>query len=140
MNQISFNSIDTLLTASLNEMLVINKYFQTYFMRAATVGAELHSACNGTSLKWMTFSYLVSLFFDCPAGMGLECPTAELQENVTRAIKDGHIWWPAFPHNAELATGDASFLRFGVNMSRDLASKFDVPLPRQVHLESRSRK
>ena len=37
--------------------------------------------------------------------------------------------WPAFPHNAELATGDPSLLKFGVELSKDLASQFGVPAP-----------
>ena len=110
---------------------VINEYFQTYFPRAAEVGAELRSLGNATSLKWMSFSYLISLFFSCPAGMNLECPSPELQANVTSAIKAGDIWWPAFPHNAELATGDASYLSFGVrNMSQELALQLGLPIPR----------
>lgn len=35
-------------------------------------------------LKWMTFSWLVSLFFDCPEGYGLHCPDAEAQVSSPR--------------------------------------------------------
>ena len=47
-------------------------------------------------------SYLVSLFLDCPAGMGLHCPNATAVRAVEDAIRDGTITWHAFPHNAQV--------------------------------------
>jgi len=79
---------------------VVNEYFTTYFPRAAAVGAALRR--NGSEpLQWMTFSYLISLYFDCPGGMGLQCPDSAAKDAVTQAIKAKDIVWPAFPHNAE---------------------------------------
>ena len=49
---------------------------------------------------------------------------------IEEAIEAGDIVWPAFPHNAELATGDASFLSFGVKLSEDLDSRFRRPASR----------
>ena len=93
---------------------VVNEYFDKYFPRAAAVGAALRSnksAAAVDGLKWMTFAYLVSLYFDCPTGMGLHCPTAEARARVHAAIQAGDIVWPAFPHNAELALGDTAMLK-----------------------------
>jgi hypothetical protein len=74
-------------------------------------------------LRWMTFSYIVSMFLDCPANYGvLQCPTAAEIQNFTQAVKDGHIVFPAFPTNAELSLADPSILSFGVQMSKDLVS------------------
>lgn len=103
---------------------VINLYFDEYFPRAANVGKQLRSTGNG-ALRWMTFSYIVSLFFDCPSNMNLHCPNATNRNIVKNAIAAEDIVWPAFPHNAELATGDNSFLRFGVKLSQNLAIKLN---------------
>eukprot|EP00930_Biecheleria_cincta_P097296 TRINITY_DN8901_c0_g1_i1.p1 TRINITY_DN8901_c0_g1~~TRINITY_DN8901_c0_g1_i1.p1 ORF type:complete len:791 (-),score=111.14 TRINITY_DN8901_c0_g1_i1:171-2543(-) len=112
---------------------VVNEYFDTYFPRAAAVGKELRKLPKSTPgagpLRWMTFSYLISLYFDCPAGMGLHCPSDDMKRTVRSAIEAGDIVWSAFPHNAELATGDASMLRFGVKMSQDLAVQLGAEMP-----------
>jgi hypothetical protein len=131
---------------------VLNEYFHTYFPRAAFVGAEL-LATTGQPLRWMTFSYIVSLFLDCPANYGvLQCPTAAEQANFTAAVKAGHIMFPvnrvclltaccpcsesevsrttqAFPTNAELALADPAILTFGVQMCKDLAKQLGLPPP-----------
>jgi hypothetical protein len=110
---------------------IINLYFDVYFPRAATVGAALRSptVANRTGagpLRWMTFAWLVSLYVDCPLGLGIHCPSDAQKNTVTEAIQAGDIVWPAFPHNAELAMADRSMLRYGVQMSRDLAQRFGV--------------
>jgi len=43
--------------------------------------------------------------------MGLKCPSAAALATFKAAVQAGHIDWHAFPHNAELATGDASMLK-----------------------------
>ena len=79
--------------------------------RTNKVGAELR-ATTGQPLKWMTFSYIVSLYIDCPPGMLLHCPGAAALATFSAAVKARDIVWPAFPTNAELAIGDASILSF----------------------------
>ena len=110
---------------------IVNLYFDVYFQRAASVGAQLrspkHAGQKGAGpLKWMTFSWLISLFFDCPPGMLLHCPNKQQKSNITDAIAAHDIVWPAFPHNAELATGDPSLLKFGVKFSQNLATRFNA--------------
>jgi hypothetical protein len=104
---------------------VANTYFDTYFPRAADIGALLRqqpaTVPGAGPLKWMTFSWLVSLYLDCPAGYGLHCPSESDKSRVVNAIVAGDIVWAAFPHNAELATLDAAYLKFGVDMSQQLA-------------------
>jgi hypothetical protein len=113
---------------------IINTYFDVYFERAATVGNALRGPkyANRTGagpLRWMTFSWLLSLYFDCPLGLGIHCPSDAEKKVISDAIQAGDIVWPAFPHNAELAMGDRSMLRYGVKLSRDLAERFGVASP-----------
>jgi hypothetical protein len=79
---------------------VINLYFDTYFPRAIKVGEELRKRGGEERLKWMTQTYLVSLFLDCPAGLGLHCPSADAITQFKEAVAAGDITWQAFPHNA----------------------------------------
>jgi len=115
---------------------IANEYFDIYFPLAAVTGAELRHAESSKPgagpLKWMTFSWLVSLYFDCPIGYGLHCPNETAKKIVADAIEAQDIVWAAFPHNAELATVDESYLKFGVEMSQSLASFFNVSAPNVV--------
>jgi hypothetical protein len=95
---------------------VINQYFDEYFPRAAAIGAQLRSLGGPARLKWMTQSYLVSLFLDCPPGIGLHCPALSAVTNFTAAVAAGDIVWQAFPHNAELMMLDKLMLQFGIEM------------------------
>eukprot|EP00035_Acanthoeca_spectabilis_P023764 m.450846 g.450846 ORF g.450846 m.450846 type:complete len:766 (+) comp20055_c0_seq1:144-2441(+) len=107
---------------------VVNMYFDTYFPRAAIVGHDFNNTM-GLPLKWMTFSFLVSLFLDCPPNMGLHCPTETAVEQFKAAVKAQHIVWPALPTNAELATADEASLRFGIYMSNSTADTLGVTRP-----------
>lgn len=42
-------------------------------------------------------AFYLSLFFDCPLGMGLKCPNADMTARVEAAIQRGDITWTAFP-------------------------------------------
>ena len=99
-----------------NAVNVINQYFTEYFPRAAGIGAQLRSLGGPERLKWMTQSYLVSLFLDCPPGIGLSCPSQDAIANFTAAVTAGDIVWQAFPHNAELMMLDKLMLQFGIKM------------------------
>ena len=112
---------------------VVNLYFEVFFPRAAMVGKDLRTNSSyagrpgaGQPLKWMTFSYLISLFFDCPPNMRIRCPNETQKSIVREAIQNEDIVWPAFPHNAELATADASLLRFGVTLSQEMETRFNT--------------
>ena len=108
---------------------VLNEYFHKYFPLAATVGAELQEK-TGMPLRWMTFSYIASLFLDCPANYaGLQCPTAAEVAQFKAAVKAQHIVFAAFPTNAELSLANPTSLSFGVQLSKDIASSLGISIP-----------
>lgn len=115
---------------------ILNDYFDKYFPQAAKTGEALRrvpkSEPGSGPLKWMTFAWIISLYFDCPQGYGLHCPTSVQKKLIAEAIQNQDIVWPAFPHNAELATMDASFLKFGVKVAQDLAVSFNISIPTVV--------
>ena len=59
---------------------IVNLYFDTHFPHAIEWAAQLRKAGGPAQLRFMTQSYLVSLFMSCPAGMGLHCPNATYVE------------------------------------------------------------
>ncbi len=75
----------------------------------------------------MFHSWVVDMFFDCPQGMGLHCPSAESKANISAAIAQGDITWQAFPHNAEPAIMDPALIKAGLEMTFALDKKFGQP-------------
>ena len=68
----------------------------------------------------MTQSYLISLFLDCPSGMGLHCPNATALAHFHEAVANEWITWHAFPFNAELGTMDASLVTAAIEITHNL--------------------
>eukprot|EP00756_Hemistasia_phaeocysticola_P048968 Hpha_TRINITY_DN23386_c0_g1::TRINITY_DN23386_c0_g1_i1::g.96862::m.96862 len=102
---------------------VLNKYFTVYFPRAVSLGKSLREGKSPYRLRWMTQSYIVSLYLDCPGGLGLQCPTDTEKSAFEDAVREGDIVWHAFPQNAEMMMNDQNLLRFGINMTRDIDSR-----------------
>lgn len=50
----------------------------------------------------MAQSWVLSLFFDCPAHIGLRCPNATTVAEVDAAVRRGDLVWHAMPHNAQV--------------------------------------
>eukprot|EP00882_Tetradesmus_deserticola_P031946 GHRQ01036134.1.p1 GENE.GHRQ01036134.1~~GHRQ01036134.1.p1 ORF type:complete len:114 (-),score=16.74 GHRQ01036134.1:227-568(-) len=51
--------------------------------------------------RYLTHSWLLSLFFDCPPGLGVRCPNATHIADVKAAIEDDIITWHAMPFNPQ---------------------------------------
>ena len=95
-------------------------------------------------MRFTTQAYLISLFYDCPIGLGIHCPTQvchvfpySVQESIDKmntCIEKGWITWHAFPHVAELEIMDEyhlqllftrSSIQFGIHMSNQLKKRFN---------------
>ena len=72
---------------------VINLYFDVYFPRAIATAATLRGRGGQEGLKWMTQSYLVGLYLDCPTGIGVHCPNATSLAAFKDAVTKGDIYW-----------------------------------------------
>lgn len=105
---------------------IANLWFHTHFPRALSLGLELDALGGPERMRFMTQSYLVSLFMNCPPNVGIQCPNSAEIANFTEAVNKGYLTWHAFPHNAELGTADASLIDFGVQMTHDLDAMFRV--------------
>ncbi|EFN55987.1 hypothetical protein CHLNCDRAFT_145354 [Chlorella variabilis] len=107
---------------------VISRYFNEYFPRAAQVAQQLRDRPGSPErLVFLTHSWLVSLFLDCAARIGIQCPNATTVADVRQAVQQGDIVWHALPHNAQVELYDASLLQFAVRMTHELDRAFGLP-------------
>ena len=113
---------------------VINEAFTVHFPRAVSVGAALRARGGHERLRWMTHTYLVSLFLDCPPGMGLACPNAAAIANFTVAVQAGDITWHAFPANHELAATGTGMVEAGVDLTRRIEQQLKKPPSRTLSI------
>lgn len=110
-----------------------DSYFDHHFPMAVTVGAALRAlpGAGGRAvpdrLNFMFQSWVVSMYLDCPTGMGLHCPTTAQASAFEGAIKAGDVTWHAFPHNAELEMMDPSLIEAGLALTWALDDRFGLP-------------
>ena len=78
---------------------IINRYFDHHFPTAVAVGQQLRAAPGAGSrgspdkLNFMFQSWVVSMYLDCPTGMGLHCPNSTHVAAFESAVKTGDITW-----------------------------------------------
>ena len=77
-------------------------------------------------MVYTTKAWLVSLYLDCPPGMGFRCPTPEARAAFEAGIRRGDIQWHAFPFNTQAELMDASMVRFALQLSHDLDDRLGV--------------
>eukprot|EP01059_Diplonema_ambulator_P032373 TRINITY_DN631_c0_g1_i1.p1 TRINITY_DN631_c0_g1~~TRINITY_DN631_c0_g1_i1.p1 ORF type:complete len:717 (+),score=259.27 TRINITY_DN631_c0_g1_i1:248-2152(+) len=78
-------------------------------------------------MRFLAQSYYISLYLDCPEGMGLRCPDARRQDDLRKAIKEGKILYHAYPHNGELEVGSPDVILEGIKMTHALDDSLGVP-------------
>ena len=77
-------------------------------------------------------SWILDLYFNCPPGLGVHCPTPEAMATVQRAIDAGHITWHAFPHNAQLEVMGPALIEAGLELTFALDRRFGQPNKRTL--------
>jgi hypothetical protein len=118
---VGFDGIDPVLGFAKN---VLNRYFDVYFPRALRTSAEMRS--QGSSYIYTTHAYLISMYLDCPIGLGLHCPTDQQRHDLIRGIERGDIVWHAFPFNAQTEWSEPSLLEFGFEFAQTLSTRFNI--------------
>ena len=71
-------------------------------------------------------SYYLSLYVNCPPGIGLHCPDDTKLAAFKEAVAAGDITWHAFPHNAELEAGSAGIIDAGLALTHSLDQQLGV--------------
>jgi len=125
---IGFDGIDPEVGYDFN---VVNKYFDVYFPRALATAEHFRDLGGSERFVWTTHSYLVSLYLDCPVGMGFHCPDAAAQAALREGIAAGDVTWHAFPHNAQVEFMDPHMLAAGFQLTHDLDRRLGLP-PKQT--------
>ena len=52
----------------------------------------------------------MSLFLDCPLGLGIDCPSDAEVAAFRAAVAAGDVTWHAFPHNGQLSLASAEIV------------------------------
>lgn len=81
---------------------------------------------------WMAHPWTLSLALDCPPHMNYTCLSSATQTALIDAMKRGVITWHAFPFNSEAEVHNAELFEFGIQMTHDLADKYNIPRPRTI--------
>lgn len=81
----------------------------------------------GWRLRFTMQAWYLSLYLDCPPGLGLNCPSDDDKAALRAAIAAGDITWHAFPHNAELEAGNAAVIAAGLRMTHALDASLGLP-------------
>ncbi|CAL5224396.1 g7077 [Coccomyxa viridis] len=118
---IGFDGISPLIGSDDN---VVNVYFNSYFPKAIAVDDILRKRGGKERLKYLSHSWLISLFMDCPPNMGFTCPSDTAKKAVENAIREGIIYWHAFPYNGQLELMDERHVRECVQLTHDLDAKY----------------
>ena len=105
---------------------IINEYFTKHIPNALKTNRELRLA-GKPGLQFMAQTYYLSLYLDCPSGMGLVCPSKTEQAEVLQALKDEVITYHAFPHNAELEMASPSIVTEGIKQTHALDDLLGLP-------------
>ena len=126
---------------------VLNENINVFLPRAIeTANAmRLLPPANATRDRYIYMSqpWVVSFFLDCEnagmlewrnkeGGLGpsiLKCPNASTVAKFTTAVKNGDIFWQAFPHNGQPGTYDASLFESSLAMGSRLSKRLGVKPP-----------
>lgn len=82
---------------------VINRYFDWYLPLAVQLGDAMASGAMGPDRHIYTaHAFIVSLYLDCPPGMGLHCPTEVALAAFRASVAAGWITWTALPANLQV--------------------------------------
>lgn len=106
---------------------IVNRYFDEIYPRVYDVlidflkvsfqdAVEYEKAGGDMQMRFTTQSWLISLFYDCPLGLGIHCPSdvpifrfcysQESIKKMNQCIEKEWIVWHAFPHVSELEIMD----------------------------------
>ena len=74
-----------------------------------------------------TWSYLISMYVDCPPHAGFPCPNAARVARMEAAIRRGDITWHANPLNSEDEIYDAATIAAAIDVSNALNVRYGRP-------------
>jgi hypothetical protein len=110
---------------------IVNEWFDTYFpasIAASEKMRQLYPQPDGDRFTFMTHSWLVSMYLDCPSGLGFHCPNSSAVSAFVAAVKRGDIYWHAYGFNSEPeGYPDARLFEFGVQLTHALDDQFGLP-------------
>lgn len=110
-----------------NDANVLSRYFKEFFPAAVQVAESMRARGGNERYRYLTHSFLVSLYLECPAKIGIYCPTTTEVADFENAVRNGDIVWHALPHNLQAEFMDAELLDWAVQMTHALDKRFHLP-------------
>ena len=102
--------------------------YMTHVRTVSLLVVYTRAACTAANQRALALqSWLVSLYLDCPPGLGLDCPNATAVAAFEDAVRRGDVYWHAYPFNMQSEVADASLLAAAVSLTHDLDSRFGLP-------------
>ncbi|KAH9512453.1 hypothetical protein Btru_039624 [Bulinus truncatus] len=109
---------------------VLNRYQSEYFVRAINISRTLVKLGYTERFLYTTHPWLVSLYLDCPdiklMGVQLKCPNKTEQDDLKKAVIEGHITWHAFAMNIQTDFLGADLFTYGLDLSKRLDTMFGI--------------
>jgi hypothetical protein len=125
---------------------IVNRYFDEFFPRAIALAEQGRQ--RNVSYRYMTQSWLVSLFLDCDhAGMLswpgsgharvgtplLHCPNASAVAALKSALRRGDLFFHGFSSDNEASVyPDASLFEAAITVGERVSDELGLPRPRSV--------
>mmetsp|Transcript_43781 Transcript_43781/g.76864 ORF Transcript_43781/g.76864 Transcript_43781/m.76864 type:complete len:807 (+) Transcript_43781:83-2503(+) len=106
---------------------IVNLYFDHHIPLAVEHGEKLRQGVPGftdNKLNFMFGSWVLDMYFDCPPGLGLHCPSSEDQQKVRTSIEKGDITWHAFPFDAQFEIMAPALIKAGLELTHALDRQF----------------
>ena len=111
-----------------NDAVVLSRYFRDYFPAAIKTAADLQERGGPERYTYLTHSFLVSLYLDCPKQLGIYCPSPDEITAFEDAVNRGDIVWHALPHNFQAEFMDSDLLQYATTFTHELDQRFNLPL------------
>lgn len=96
-------------------------------MRSVGRAAGRKGAASADRYIYMAQPWILSMYLDCPKGMGFTCPDPGDVAKLEAGIRRGDITWNGFPFNAQLELFEPSLLTAAMEITRSLDRRFGVP-------------
>jgi hypothetical protein len=114
---------------------VVNRYFDTQFRDAITTSKYFREEGGEINYVWTTHAWLISMYLDCPTGLGFHCPNATELLWFKDALSRGELTWHAGIHNMQPEYMSEQLFRDSVQIVHDLDDAFHRP--RKITLSQR---
>lgn len=101
------------------------RYFEWQFYEAIATSKAVAAAGTGETYVWTTHCWMLSMYLDCPLGLGFDCPSTANISAVLDAIANDQLIWHAGSMNHQPEFMSAALLADSVALCHELDDRFN---------------